>query len=192
MQVKLANMVLSIFRSSDCEATSPPIGEVGTTVVFHAASGDGHGIVAWGMLRQQYHGNFERHHPTHRPEWRFEWRWQRSGDGGDGDGGTKSSELQAAEKAETDARTAVMEATAAATAAQTNARTKIAEARTALALAVSRARAAYAAAQAGTDNAALGAAKIVLDRVTAYQTAELAKLTAAEAPLFWFTRALAR
>ena len=124
-----------------------------------------------------------------------------NGDGsGDGDGGTKSSELQAARTAFTAAEMAVMEATAAATAAETagteaaraNARTKIAAARTALALAVSRAQAAYNAAQVGTDDPALGAAKIVLDRVTAYQTAELAKLSTAEALPFWFTGALAR
>ena len=123
------------------------------------------------------------------------------GDGGDGDGGTKSSELQAAEMAETAARTAVMEATAAATAAETagteaaraNARMKIADARKALDLAVSRAQAAYnAAPKDGTDDPALGAAKTLLDRVTAYRTTERPKLTTAEAPLFWFTRALAR
>ena len=74
-----------------------------------------------------------------------------------------------------------MEATAAETAGETNARTKIAKARMALALAVSRARPAC--------TAALAAAKIVLDRVTAYQTAQLAKLTTAKAPLFWFTSA---
>ena len=122
-------------------------------------------------------------------------------DGGDGDGGTKSSELQAAEMAETAARTAVMEATAAATTAETagteeartRAQMKIAEARTALDLALSQAEAAYdAAPKDGTDDPALGAAKTLLDRVRAYRTAELAELTTAEAPLFWFTRALVR
>ena len=57
---------------------------------------------------------------------------------------------------------------------------------------IDRARAAFTAAESGTDNAAPGAVKIVLDRVTAYQTAELAKLSTAEALPFWFTRALAR
>ena len=124
-----------------------------------------------------------------------------NGDGdGDGGGDGGSTELQAANTAFEAARDAVAAATAAATlaatadteAARADARTKIAAARTALAAAVTAANAAHAAAEAGDDDTALGAAIQLRDRVTAYQTAELAKLSTAEAPLFWFTRALVR
>ena len=119
---------------------------------------------------------------------------------GDGDGGAGSTELQAANTAFGAAQTAVAAATAAATLAETaateaaraDARTKIAAARTALAAAVTAANAAHTAAAAGDDDAALGAAIQLRDRVTAYQTAQLAVLSTAESPLFWFTRALVR
>ena len=118
--------------------------------------------------------------------------------GNGGGGGTESSVALTTE--ETAARDAVRLATMAIATAETagtkaardRAQAEIVKARSALDLAVSRAEAAYDAARGGTDDAALGTAKIVLDRAREYRREQLPTLTAADSQLLWFTGALAR
>ena len=73
-----------------------------------------------------------------------------------------------------------------------DAREKIAEARRLLAAALMAAEAAVTAAEGGDDNTAYVQALEFRDDVRNYRTRELARLNAAEVPLFWYNRPLLR